>query len=76
LARAICFFRDRSRLQLQVAESNLPALTFYVREGFRTVSETRSPSGRLLILERPLKHGTVYSGRSDPDSAAGGPNHG
>ena len=75
LARAISFFHDRSRLQLQVAESNLPALAFYTREGFRTVSETKSPNGKLLVLERPLKHGTVYSGTSAAAPMPGGPDH-
>ena len=75
LARAIAFFRDRSRLQLQVAESNRAALAFYTREGFRAVSETKSPNGRLLVLERPLKHGIVYFGSPGRASVPGGPNH-
>ena len=76
LARAISFFHDRSRLQLQVAESNRSALAFYLREGFRTVLETRSPGGRLLVLERPMKQSAVYPGSSYPGSAVEGPSHG
>lgn len=55
LARAIVFYRDRRCLQLQVAECNRPALSFYRREGFRTVSQQASPNGPLLVMERPLR---------------------
>ncbi len=61
LARAVQFYRGRSRLQLQVAESNRHALAFYSREGFREVSSQQASGGRLLIMERPLRQSPVVS---------------
>lgn len=75
LARAISFYHDRRCLQLQVAESNRSALAFYLREGFRRVSETKAPGGKLLVLEYPLKHAAVFSGTAAA-SAPGGLSHG
>ena len=54
LARALFFFRDRSKLQLQVAESNRPALAFYQREGFRILSSQAGANGKLFVMERSL----------------------
>lgn len=73
LARALQFYRDRSRLRLQVAESNRPALSFYRREGFREHSSQQTPGGRLLILERPLGQNAASPARPDvpPGSSAG-----
>ena len=75
LSRAISFYHDRRCLQLQVAESNRPALVFYLREGFRRVSETKAPGGNLLVLECPLKQAALCSGNAAA-SVPGGQSHG
>ena len=66
LARAIQFYHERSRLQLQVAECNRQALAFYVREGFLEVSSQQTPGGRLLTMERPLRQHSVLSALTSP----------
>ena len=72
LARAIQFYRGRSCLRLQVAESNRQALAFYAREGFREVSSQQAPGGRLLTMERPLRQHSVLSPLTEPDLPASG----
>ena len=59
LARAIFFYKalGRSRLRLQVASENQMARAFYRREGFCVLSTQRSPTGELLMLERPVGTG-------------------
>lgn len=54
LARAIFFYEARNRtcLRLQVAEANRPACAFYEREGFHRIAEQKTPTGRLLVMER------------------------
>ncbi len=56
LARAIFFYKDlcRDRLRLQVAESNRMACAFYNKEKFQTIGEEKSPTGKLLLMERML----------------------
>ena len=56
LARAILHFRSLGRrsLRLLAAEDNAPALHFYEREGFRTLSWEDGSHGKLLLMELPL----------------------
>ena len=56
LGRAEMLYEDlgRNRLQLQVSEKNGIARAFYIREGFRTVGETDTTDGKLLLMEKNL----------------------
>ena len=56
LARAIFFYKalGRTRLRLMAAEENRAARAFYEREGFRTIGEQRSSTGKLLLMEKTL----------------------
>ena len=57
LARAVDFYRRQGResLRLLVAESNRTARAFYEREGFRQIGGQDATTGRLLLLESPLR---------------------
>ena len=56
LARAIKKYTNmgRTRLQLNVAESNLAARAFYKKQGFEEIGHKENRLGRLLLLEKKL----------------------
>ena len=58
LARAIFFYKalGRTRLRLLVAEENGAARAFYEREGFRSIGEQRSSTGKLLLMEKTIQN--------------------
>ncbi|MBO5556039.1 MAG: GNAT family N-acetyltransferase [Oscillospiraceae bacterium] len=58
LARAILHYQSmgRNSIRLHVAEDNTAALAFYRREGFETLSWENGSQGRLLLMERKLRH--------------------
>lgn len=59
LARALKKYTDlgRTRLQLNVAESNLAARAFYKKQGFEEIGHRENRLGRLLLLEKKLGEG-------------------
>ena len=58
LARAILHYQSmgRNSIRLHVAEDNTAALACYRREGFETLSWENGSQGRLLLMERKLRH--------------------
>ena len=59
LARALKKYTNmgRTRLQLNVAESNLAARAFYKKQGFEEKGSRENRLGRLLLLEKKLGEG-------------------
>lgn len=59
LARALKKYTNmgRTRLQLNVAESNLAARAFYKKQGFEEIGHSENRLGRLLLLEKKLGEG-------------------
>lgn len=56
LARALFFYEKlgRTAIRLHCAEENTAALAFYRKHGFTVLSEEKSGSGRILLLEKKL----------------------